>query len=171
MDADAEREFRDYVAARQAALFRTALLLTGHRQDAEDLLQTAFVKLATRWTRVRRADSPDAYVRKILYHQQVGRWRRSRHRREYATTDVPEVNPAADPAGDAVLRLSLAQALGQLTPKQRAVIVLRYYEDLPEAEVAEILGCAVGTVRSQTHRTLARLRASFPELALTMETR
>jgi RNA polymerase sigma-70 factor (sigma-E family) len=172
MDAEAEREFREYVAARQAALFRTALLLTGHREDAEDLLQTAFAKLATRWTRVREADSPDAYVRKILYHQQVSLWRRMRHRREHPTTTVPELDPVADPAGDSVLRLSLAQALRQLTAKQRAVIVLRFYEDLPEAEVAAILGCSVGTVRSQTHRTLARLRVSFPELSeQTLETR
>jgi RNA polymerase sigma-70 factor (sigma-E family) len=172
MDAEAEREFREYVAARQAALFRTALLLTGHREDAEDLLQTAFAKLATRWRRVREADSPDAYVRKMLYHQQVSLWRRMRHRREHATTTVPELTPVADPAGDSVLRLALAHALRQLTAKQRAVIVLRYYEDLPEAEVAAILGCSVGTVRSQTHRTLARLRVSFPELSdQTLETR
>lgn len=172
MDADAEREFREYVRARQSALFRTALLLTGHRQDAEDLLQTAFAKLATRWNGIREVDSPDAYVRKILYHLQVTRWRRLRHRREQSTASVPDVAAAADPAGDSALRLAVAHALRQLTAKQRAVIVLRFYEDLPEAEVAAIMGCSVGTVRSQTHRTLARLRVAFPELSeQTLETR
>ncbi|MGK5741258.1 SigE family RNA polymerase sigma factor [Micromonospora sp. URMC 103] len=171
MDGEAEREFRDYVAARQAALFRAALLLTGHREDAEDLLQTALAKLAGRWTRLRRSDSPDAYVRKILYHQQVSVWRRMRYRREIAYAEPPErADDAGDPAVDTALRLSLAQALRGLTPKQRAVIVLRFYEDLPEAEVATILSCSVGTVRSQTHRTLARLRVSCPELSLTRET-
>ncbi|GIJ09064.1 SigE family RNA polymerase sigma factor [Micromonospora andamanensis] len=170
MDRAAEREFREYVAARQGALFRTAMLLTGHRQDAEDLLQTALAKLATRWMSLRGSGSPDAYLRRILYHQQVSVWRRLRHRRERSYAEPPE--PAvqvADPAADTALRLALAEALRGLTPRQRAVIVLRYYEDLPEAEIAAILSCSVGTVRSQTHRTLARLRVSCPELSLTME--
>jgi RNA polymerase sigma-70 factor (sigma-E family) len=170
MDGVAEREFREYVAARQGALFRTALLLTGHREDAEDLLQAALTKLATRWTRLQRSGSPDGYVRKILYHQQVSWWRRVRHGREFVTSEPPEVSAVADVAGDSALRLSLAEALRQLTPRQRAVVVLRYYEDLPEAQVAEILGCSVGTVRSQTHRTLARLRVICPELSMTLET-
>jgi RNA polymerase sigma-70 factor (sigma-E family) len=170
MDEVAEREFREYVAARQGALFRTAMLLTGHREDAEDLLQTALTKLARRWTRLHRSGSPDGYVRRILYHQQVSRWRTGRTRREYATAALPESSPAADPAADVALRLAVAQALRQLTAKQRAVLVLRYYEDLPEAEVAEILGCAVGTVRSQTHRTLARLRVLCPDLSSILET-
>ncbi|MEV6814511.1 SigE family RNA polymerase sigma factor [Micromonospora sp. NPDC051296] len=172
MDGAAEREFREYVAARQGALFRSALLLTGHRQDAEDLLQTALAKLATRWTSLRGSGSPDAYLRKILYHQQVSLWRRMRHRRERAYAELPEpVAQVADPAGTTALRVALAEALRGLTPRQRAVIVLRYYEDLPEAEIATILSCSVGTVRSQTHRTLARLRVSCPELSLTMEMR
>ncbi|PZG16988.1 SigE family RNA polymerase sigma factor [Micromonospora craterilacus] len=172
MDGAAEREFREYVAARQGALFRTAILLTGHRQDAEDLLQTALAKLATRWTSLQGSGSPDAYLRKILYHQQVSLWRRMRHRRERAYAELPEpVAQVADPAGNTELRVALAEALRGLTPRQRAVIVLRYYEDLPEAEIAAILSCSVGTVRSQTHRTLARLRVSCPELSLTMEMR
>ncbi|BCJ60773.1 SigE family RNA polymerase sigma factor [Micromonospora endophytica] len=172
MDGPAEREFREYVASRQGALFRTAILLTGHRQDAEDLLQTALAKLATRWTSLRDSGSLDAYVRKMLYHQQVSFWRRLRHRRERAYAEPPEpTDQVADPAGDTALRVALAEALRRLTPRQRAVIVLRYYEDLPEAEVAAILSCSVGTVRSQTHRTLARLRVSCPELSLSMEMR
>jgi RNA polymerase sigma-70 factor (sigma-E family) len=161
----AEREFREYVATRQDALFRSAVLLTGHRQDAEDLLQTALTKLAGRWHTIRTSGSPDAYVRKTMYHQQVSWWRRRRHGREYASEILPDLVDNSDLAADSTLRLALATALGQLTPKQRAVLVLRYYEDLPEAEVAEILGCGVGTVRSQTHRTLARLRALCSDLA------
>jgi RNA polymerase sigma-70 factor (sigma-E family) len=164
MDERAEREFRQYVAARQAGLFRVALLLTGHREDAEDLLQASLVKLALHWTRLSTSDSVDAYVRKILYHQQVGRWRTRGRRARWAHAEAPLATTVSDPAGDSALRLSVARILGQLTKRQRAVIVLRYFEDLPESEVAEILGCSVGTVRSQTHRTLARLRAAWPEL-------
>jgi RNA polymerase sigma-70 factor (sigma-E family) len=166
MDEPAEREFREFVAARQGALFRVAVLLTGHREDAEDLLQVALARLALHWTRLARTGAADAYVRRILYHQQVNRWRRRGHQREHATAELPEPGSVADPAVDSALRLTLGDALRRLTPRQRAVVVLRYYEDRPEAEVAEILGCGVGTVRSQTHRSLARLRALCPELDL-----
>jgi len=169
MDGQNEREFREYVAARQDRLFRVALLLTGHREDAEDLLQTALTKLALHWKTAARATSVDAYVRKILYHQQVGHWRRRAPHREYATAAPPDPGVVDDPATDTALRVTLSRALGQLTHRQRAVLVLRYYEDLPESEVARILGCAVGTVRSQTARTLARLRTLCPDLLSTME--
>jgi RNA polymerase sigma-70 factor (sigma-E family) len=144
MDELAEREFRDYVAVRQTALFRAALLLTGHRQDAEDLLQTALTELAERWTEIAAKGSADAYVRKILYHQRVSWWRKRRHIQEYTAAVLPET-AGGEFAVDVAQRLSLARALAELTPKQRAVIVLRYYEDLPEAEVAQIMGCTVGT--------------------------
>ena len=170
MDHTAEREYREFVASRHAALFRVAMLLTGHREDAEDLLQTALTKLALHWTRVARLASADAYVRKILYHQQVSRWRSRRHRREHVTADPPDTGAVGDLAHDSALRVTLATVLGQLTRRQRAVIVLRYYEDLPEAEVAQILDCSVGTVRSQTHRSLARLRVLYPEFASLKET-
>ena len=170
MDEAAEGEFREFVAARQGALFRAAYLLTGHREDAEDLLQTALTKLALRWVKVRQSGSPDGYVRKILYNQRISWWRRTVSRPEYLTADLPEAVPRDDLAADSTLKIAVAQALGQLTAKQRAVMVLRYFEDLPEAEVAEILGCSVGTVRSQTHRTLARLRVVCPDLDPIMET-
>lgn len=170
MNKAAEREFREYVAARQGALYRTALLLTGQREDAEDLLQTALTKLAVKWSSLQRSGSPDAYVRKILYHQQVSHWRRMRRWREHPTAEPPEPLSLGDMATDSATRVALAEALRRLTDRQRAVIVLRYYEDLPESEVAAILGCTVGTVRSQTHRTLARLRVLCPELSLAMET-
>lgn len=153
MEAEAEREFREFVAARQGALFGAAYLLTGHREDAEDLLQTALAKLALHWKSV---DSADAYVRKVLYHQRVSWWRRVGPQRERLEPRPPD---ASTEDGDVALRVSFARLLAGLTPRQRAVIVLRYYEDLPEADVAQILGCSVGTVRSQTYRTLARLRA------------
>jgi RNA polymerase sigma-70 factor (sigma-E family) len=169
MDQIAEREFREYVAQRSATLYRAALLLTGHREDAEDLLQAALTKLAARWTSVQRSGSPDAYVRRILYHQRISWWRLARNRREHATDVLPEPAGVDDPWNDSALRLALAQALRRLTDRQRAVIVLRYYEDLPEAQVAQILGCTVGTVRSQTFRSLARLRVLCPELDSIME--
>jgi RNA polymerase sigma-70 factor (sigma-E family) len=169
VDTLSEREFREFVAARHATLYRVALLLTGHREDAEDLLQTALTKLALHWTRVARSGAADAYVRKILYHQQVSWWRRRQGRREVVTADPPERGAHGDVAADSALRLTLAGVLGQLTVRQRAVVILRYYEDRPEAEVAEILGCGVGTVRSQTHRSLARLRVLYPEFATVKE--
>jgi RNA polymerase sigma-70 factor (sigma-E family) len=170
MDKASEREFREYVAARQGALFRAALLLTGHREDAEDLLQTALAKLASRWRRVTASGSPDGYVRRILYNQRVSWWRSSAFRREYLVDSVPELAGADDPMSSAVMRIAVARALGKLTAKQRAVIVLRFFEDLPEAEIAMILGCSIGTVRSQTHRTLERLRVVCPELNSILET-
>lgn len=165
MDDHDAVQFREYVAARQRALFRSALLLTGHRQDAEDLLQTALTKLAQRWRAINRSGSPDAYLRTTMYHQWISWRRRHRHGREYTVELTPERPTSGDLATDGALRVALATVLSQLTPKQRAVVVLRYYEDLPESEVARILGCSVGTVRSQAHRTLARLRELCPDLA------
>ena len=170
MDRVAEQEFREYVAARQAGLFRIAMLLTGHHEDAKDLLQSSLVKLALHWTRLANSGSADAYIRKILYHQQVSRWRSRRHRLEFVTAHPPDRAAAGDPVTDSTLRLTLDGVLRLLTKRQRAVIVLRYYEDLPESEVAEILGCSVGTIRSQAHRSLARLRALCPELTSIKET-
>jgi RNA polymerase sigma-70 factor (sigma-E family) len=164
MDQLAEREFREYVALRQGALYRVAYLLTGHHHDAEDLLQIALTKLALHWPRVSRSGSPDGYIRKILYHEHISVWRGRRNRREQATGMLPKMAAVDDPAGETALRLALSQLLGELTRKQRAVVVLRYYEDLPEAEVAMLMGISVGTVRSQTHRTLVRLRELWPEL-------
>jgi RNA polymerase sigma-70 factor (sigma-E family) len=137
-----------------------AYLLTGGDQHAaEDLLQIALTRTADRWSRV---DDPEAYVRRIMYHQQVDWWRLARRRRETSVATLPEV--AGEDRTRAVdLRLALRQALARLTARQRAVLVLRYFEDLPEAEVAQIMGCSVGTVRSTAHRSLARLRTLSPE--------
>jgi RNA polymerase sigma-70 factor (sigma-E family) len=158
MDADAEREFREFVAARSAALFRSAYLLTGQREAAEDLLQTVLARVARRWDRIDR--QPDAYVRRALYREQVSRWRR-RGREVFGVPDTPA---GGDHAASTDLRVSLAAALRRLTPRQRAVVVLRYVEDLPEREVAEVLDVSIGTVRSTASRALGRLRAECPSL-------
>jgi len=159
---DDRRRFRDFVAARTPTLMRIAYLLTGNQHDAEDLLQTALTRTAARLFWVRHAD-PEAYVRKVLYRESVSLWRRVK-RREVLAWSPPDV-AVADPGHAVDLRLSVRQALLRLTPRQRAVLVLRYFEDLPEAQVAEILECSVGTVRSQADRAKARLRGIAPELA------
>jgi len=163
MDAEAREHFREFVANRSSALLRTAVLLSGgDRHAAEDLLQSALVKAAGRWQRI---DEPEAYVRQILYRQQISRWRLKWRRREVTVAEPPETATATDASAAAELRLVLRAALSRLTARQRTVLVLRYFEDLPEADVARLLGCSVGTVRSTTHRSLARLRTLAPELA------
>ncbi|MEV5707733.1 SigE family RNA polymerase sigma factor [Actinoallomurus sp. NPDC052274] len=168
MNREARRQFTEFVTARTPSLLRLAYVLTGDRHAAEDLLQSALTKTAGRWGSVR--DSPEAYVRKAMYHEQVGRWRSPRWRRESVTASVPD-RSVADPSGQVDLRLALERALLALPPRRRAAIVLRYFEDLPEAEVAQVMGCSVGTVRSQTHRALARLRELVPDFAALAEDR
>jgi RNA polymerase sigma-70 factor (sigma-E family) len=149
----AERTFEEYVGARRAALVRTAYLLTGNAEDAEDLVQTALIKAVPKWGRI--ADNPEPYVRTILARESVSRWRRRRWR-EIATDVLPErEQPHVDPTD----RASLRSALLALAPRQRAVVVLRYYEDMTEQQTAEALGISVGTVKSQCRDALARLRA------------
>ena len=162
--SDDRASFTAFVAARQHALLRTAYLVTGDRRLAEDLLQDALVKVAARWERLRDGE-PEAYARRILYRDAVSWWRR--HRREVLVDlAVPSALPAAGADDERVTsRLVLAQALARLTVKQRAVLVLRFYEDLSEVETAGLLGVSVGTVKSQTHAALGRLRATAPELA------
>jgi len=167
MDPDVERQFRDFVAARSAGLYRVACLLTGDHGQAEDLLQDVLAKVALRWHRIRQ--DPEAYARRALYHDQVSRWRRSSWGRETPTAVVPERADVRDPAADTDLRLALAAALRRLAPRQRAVLVLRFYEDLSEREAAGLLDVSVGTIRSSTSRGLTRLRSLCPDLDLTRE--
>lgn len=157
---DAGDSFDAFVAARYAALLRTAFLLTGHRQEAEDLVQETLIKAAKVWRRIEHG--PEAYVRKTMYHESVSRWRRRRHR-EIHVAQVPERSDA--PRESVASRVTLQRALARLTPHQRAVLVLRYYEDLTERQTADALGVAVGTVKSQTRHALKRLRELAPELA------
>ena len=153
--------FEEYVAARRTALLRTAYLLTGHHEDAEDLVQLALVKVVPHWRKV--ADNPEPYVRAVLARESVSRWRRRRWR-EVSTATLPEAPYGG--ASDAAGRLALQAALARLAPRQRAVIVLRSYEDLTERETADVLGIAVGTVKSQARDGLARLRDLVPGLGL-----
>ena len=162
---DPYQGFNEYVVARTAALSRMAYLLTADHHLAEDLLQIGLTRLASRWPEVRHG-SPDAYVRRILVNELIS-WRRRRTFHERPTdlhTRPPEV-VVGDRTDAVVRRVIVGRALAQLAPRQRAVLVLRFYEDLSEAETAEMLGCAVGTVKSQTHHALARLRELAPELA------
>src|SRR5512142_2858201 len=164
MDSELERDFGNFVAARGQALFRTAMALTGHRQEAEDLLQTALASTVRHWHRVRHG-SPEGYLRTALIRQYTSWWRRARRRPEVVTSDPPD-RPTGDGGGARVdTSLVVRAALARLTPRQRTVLVLRYFEDLPDAAIAEVMGCGESTVRSQALRALRRLRESAPELA------
>jgi RNA polymerase sigma-70 factor (sigma-E family) len=160
LDDDAEREFRAFVRAQTPALTRAAYLLTGDRHQAQDLVQSALANTALRWSAA--VQNPGAYTRKALYHQAVSRWRWLRRRPESLPGILPEPTPR--PNDDVELRIVVQVALAKLTPRQRAVLVLRYFEDLSEADAAAVLGCAVGTVKSQTRHALSRLRVLAPEL-------
>lgn len=152
--AQVDPDFAAYVRGRQAHLLRIAVLMCGDVHRAEDLLQDALVKLARHWSRV-GGDRPDAYVRRILYRDNVTRWRRTRL--ETVTDEVPE--PQGMQYGPAWEdRADVRAALLELTPKQRAVLVLRFLEDLTQEQTAEVLGVSVGTVKSQTSVALARMR-------------
>ena len=162
-----EADFRAFVSARSGALGRTAYLLTGDRQLGEDLLQEALTRVASRWERVAAAGDPEPYVRRVLYTCAVDSWRRKRPREVFGE----QVERAGrDEGADADRRLMLAAALRQLAPRQRAVLVLRFYEDQTEAQTADLLGCSVSTVKSQTRDALARLRVLAPELVQTFVT-
>lgn len=146
--------FEEFVTARRAALLRTAYLLTGDLDDAEDLLQVALAKSYPHWRRL--ADRPEPYVRKVMARESVDRWRGRRWRETLIAAPVEPVSP--DPTDDHDRRLELARALGELSPRQRAVVVLRYFDDLTERETAQLLGIRVGTVKSHARDALARLR-------------
>ena len=158
MRATDEAEFREFMTARWPSLLRTAYLLTGDRYLAEDLAQTALEKAAVAWGRVRRADDTDAYVRRILMNTHLSRFRRKRVV-EVLDRETPEV-PSTDYSQQIAVRDELLKALATLPKRQCAVVVPRYWEDLNEAQTAAVLGCSVGTVRSQAHKALAKLRVS-----------
>lgn len=164
MDERTRRDFTEFVVARSPELIRLAYVLAGNQHAAEDLLQNALTKAAAHWGRIHGA--PEVYVRQILYREQVDGWRRRARRPETAVAQVPEP-PAGDPAISPEARLALQDALQALPARKRAVLVLRYLEDLPESQVAEILGCSVGTVRSQASKAIAQLRTVLPSLGLT----
>jgi RNA polymerase sigma-70 factor (sigma-E family) len=150
-------DFDDFVRGSATRLLRTATLLTGDRQAGEDLVQEMYERIYVHWPRIRDG-APEAYARKTLTNLAANRWRKRRRRpAEVALVDDHD-QPTPDDSERYVVRRQLLAALQELPPRQRAVIVLRYYDDLTEVQAAEVLGCAVGTVKSQTSRALDRLR-------------
>jgi RNA polymerase sigma-70 factor (sigma-E family) len=156
VEAAAEERFRAWAAARAARLHRAAYLLCGDWHMAEDLVQETLARSALHWSAVESSEHPEAYVRQILLNQVRQRWRR-RIGRERPVAE-PAQAVVADGANDRAARDQLMTALRQLPTKQRAAVVLRYFEQLSEAETALALHCSVGTVKSQTHRALSTLR-------------
>jgi RNA polymerase sigma-70 factor (sigma-E family) len=164
---DRERELREFVAARGAALSRAAFLLTGDHQAAEDLVQDTYVVLVRRWQKHGTVD-PEAYVRRILYSRFIDGWRRRRRLAELPWATPPDA-PDGDEVGAATDRLTLQQAMALLTAKQRAVLVLRFYEDLTEAQTAAALDLSQSTVKSHTRAALQRLRELAPDVVAAFE--
>jgi RNA polymerase sigma-70 factor (sigma-E family) len=174
VDDQAREDFRSYVAARSPALLRTAYALTGNRADAEDLLQTALAKTYLSWERIREREAVDGYVRRVMVNTRTSWWRR-RKVDERPAAELPEQPDGRDAVTDLALHDALWTALAGLPKRQRAMVVLRYYEDLSEAETAAVMGVSVGTVKSTTSRALASLRGASglhddPRLSLPTET-
>jgi RNA polymerase sigma-70 factor (sigma-E family) len=160
-----DADFAAYLAARQPSLLRTAYLLTGNRHDAEDLVQTAFAKLYLSWDKVRQQGSMDGYVRRILVNEHNSLWRRAWKRREHSADDetLHRLDRPHHDVPDDGVGAALWDVVQTLPRKARAVVVLRYYEEMSEAETAAVLGISVGTVKSQTSRALAALRERAPQ--------
>ncbi|MBB5626876.1 SigE family RNA polymerase sigma factor [Sphaerisporangium krabiense] len=152
--------FTDFVAARSTSLLRTAYLTCGSVQEAEDLLQTALERACLRWDRLCRGGDPEPYIRRIIVNLAISRWRRLAVMR-FIPMHTPPEQPAA--REDIELRHVVMDALRALPPRQRAVVVLRIWDDMTEAQTAKMLGCSVGTVKSQTSKALKRLRALLGE--------
>jgi RNA polymerase sigma-70 factor (sigma-E family) len=155
--------FARFVEGRRRALLRTAWLLTGDWALAEDLVQTALARSWPRWERIRRGGDPEFYVRRVMVNTWAS-WSRRRWRGERPSGTVPDGQAPGDMAAEVAVRVAVRAALGSLTARQRAVLVLRVFDDLSEVQVAQVLGCAVGTVKSTMARAVARLRED-PRLA------
>lgn len=170
-----ERAFESFVAARTPALLRTAYLLCGDQHLAEDLVQVSLARTAVRLPKIREAAALEAYVRRAMYHEQINRWRRRRVPEELGPVPEPRegrhaaAQPVESDAADT--RLVVREALRAIAPRQRAVLVLRFFEDLTERETASVLGCSIGTVKTQTRKALARLVERCPQLAELAPTR
>jgi len=159
-DAAVDLEFSEWMAARQGALVRTAYLLTGSQHAADDLVQTTLTKLYLAWDRISDRQHIDAYARRALVNEHRSTWRRTSRRLEVLSDTPPEAGH--EPAAYDGEREAVWHFVQTLPPRQRAVIVLRYYEDLSEAEIADLLGISTGTVKSQSSRALASLRGRVP---------
>ncbi|MEE4546676.1 SigE family RNA polymerase sigma factor [Streptomyces sp. V4-01] len=155
-----EPGFEEWVAARGPRLLRVAWLLTGDAHLAEDLLQTVLARIWPKWPRI-AGENPEAYARKALVHTHASWWRR-RWRGELPHGELPDRVSTADPFADVDLEQALAEAIRALPVRQRAVVVLRYFEDLSVAETAEVLRCSEGTVKSQASKALNSLRGRLP---------
>jgi RNA polymerase sigma-70 factor (sigma-E family) len=153
-----EAAFTEFVSARWPALYRTAYLLTGNRHDAEDLLQGALANTYAGWGRIRDRGATEAYVRRALVHAAQRGWKT--RGRSVATEEVPDDghDGGLGGLGD---RAVLWHAVCALPPRMRAALVLRYYEDMSEADTAATLGCSIGSVKSQTHHALRRMREAL----------
>ena len=164
MDSRAEAEFTEFMHGRWSRLVRLGYGLTGDLGLAEDLAQTALAKAFASWPRVRRAEDPDAYVRRIMVNANSNRFRKRRVREQFTDLPLDTVPQPDDATRQHDDRSALMGALMGLPQGQRAVVVLRYWMDMTETEVAATLGCSVGNVKSQASRALAKLRLS-PDLA------
>jgi RNA polymerase sigma-70 factor (sigma-E family) len=158
MNEQLDGEFRDFMHARWPAMVRLAYALTGDQGHAEDVAQTAFARAYASWPKVRQTGNPEAYVRQIVINENRNRFRKQRVA-ERLTDSLPE-RGSADATRDYDERSALIAALQRLGPKQRAVVVLRYWLGLTESEAAIALNCSVGTIKSQASRALASLRQS-----------
>jgi RNA polymerase sigma-70 factor (sigma-E family) len=161
-----ELSFGEFMAARWGPLYRTAYLLTGNSHEAEDLLQGALARTCVKWSGIRDKRAADSYVRQAMVNQMSRQWRR--RGRELVTDEVPEQahGGGIDVRAD---HLALWEEIRKLPPRMRATLVLRYVEDLTEEATARELGCSVGSVKSQTHHAIRRLRAALPTLELAQE--
>ncbi|MEU5675317.1 SigE family RNA polymerase sigma factor [Micromonospora sp. NPDC047762] len=171
LEDPAEAEFYAFVRARTPALQRSAFLLTGDRHLAEDLVQDALARTHRALGRLADGGQFEAYTRTVMYHLHVRRWRRTRIVENLSGELADRAHPDSDHAGRTDLKLSLLRALDQLTRRQRAVLVLRFFEDRSEAEAADVLSCSIGTIKSQTSKALARMRQIAPELLSATETK
>jgi len=160
--AEESTTFEAYAAARGAALVRFAMLLTGDGHRAEDLVQEALTKAYFRWARIRRSDNPDVYLRRLVINGSRSWWRR-RANRETPGLGLTELSAPGDLGADAAARDELWRLIAALPDQQRAVVVLRYYEDLDDATIAQILECTPATVRTHAMRALQKLRANLGE--------
>jgi RNA polymerase sigma-70 factor (sigma-E family) len=154
---EAVTEFDEFFRATWPRLFRTAFAVAGDAASAEDALQAAYARAFSSWRRVSAAEHPEAYVRRIVVNEILGTRRRGWWRRERPTDDVP-ATAVASPEAAVVEHDRLWRAVLDLPPRQRAVVVLRYYEDLSEADIADTLRCSAGTVKSQASAALTKLR-------------
>ena len=150
-------DYDDFYVALRPRLVRTAYAVSGDLGVAEDAVQTALAKAYRSWRRISRLESPEAYVRKMAVNEVLNTRRTAHVRREVVRAELPDV-PAADAGDGALVHDEMWRAISSLPPRQRAVLVLRYYEDLSEQQIADVLGCRPGTVKSQASAALATLR-------------